>query len=243
MEKRSPKKVIALNMKNKRSKGKAKYIAYASFYLLLITFVILTFAALENMVSLTAANFVLTAILSLLFPTFSFSYLYFRGYSTKGIINDLGLSRKNLTPSYLVIGALLFLVLFAMEVTVSLLSAVSGTQISTNVNLILQGAPAWFLFFTAIIAPIDEEIFFRGFLIKRFSSFFKSVGFAIIMSAFVFGILHASYDSTFGIEIIAAFIFGILSGYVFTKLESLYPSMLAHMILNSVAIATLIVMI
>ena len=117
-----------------------------------------------------------------------------------------------------------------LSFTISILGSVVNTQINTNVNIVLSGAPIWFYIFVAIIEPINEEILFRGFMVPRLG---------IVISALIFGVLHSGYNSTFGIEIIAAFVFGIISGYVFKKTDSLYPSIIAHILVNTLAVIVL----
>ncbi|MDE1850409.1 MAG: CPBP family intramembrane metalloprotease [Candidatus Micrarchaeota archaeon] len=180
------------------------------------------------------ANFYMTAALSLLFPFAALSYMIHRGIRPSGLVPALGLGRDKLTLNIVGIGLVVFFALFALELLVNLLSTILNMPIETNVSLLLQNAPIWFLIFTGVIAPINEEVFFRGFLVPRIG---------IILSAIIFGVLHASYNSTFGIEIIAAFIFGSIAGYVLRKSGSLYPSIIAHVLINSLAVLTFIVVI
>ncbi|MDE1846065.1 MAG: CPBP family intramembrane metalloprotease [Candidatus Micrarchaeota archaeon] len=178
-------------------------------------------------VDINTANFYLTAGLSFFFPLVGLSYLSNKGMNISQILDQLGLSRDKLSIKFVFLGILIFFALFVLELMVNLVSTITNVTINTNVNLLLQSAPIWFYVFTAIIAPVNEEIFFRGVLVPRFG---------IVLSAIFFGLLHSSYDSTFGIEIIAAIIFGIIAGYVFKKSKSLYPSIIAHVLLNSLAI-------
>lgn len=148
-----------------------------------------------------------------------------------GVSDALGLKRGNISVLMIIgIGLLLFVAIEAVSLFVGLLGTLTNTQINTNVNVVLQGAPLWFYVFAAVIEPINEEILFRGLLVPRLG---------IFLSALLFGILHIGYNSTFEIEVIAAVIFGILSGYVYRKTGSLYPSILAHILINSLAILAL----
>ena len=103
----------------------------------------------------------------------------------------------------------------------------TGVQISTNVDVLLASAPLWFYAFSCIVAPLCEEVLFRGLMVPRLG---------IVVSALVFAALHASYDSTFAIEVIAALIFALIAGYVFRKTKSLYPSLVAHILVNTLTI-------
>ncbi|MDE1869565.1 MAG: CPBP family intramembrane metalloprotease [Candidatus Micrarchaeota archaeon] len=147
--------------------------------------------------------------------------------SATEVIERLGLSRKKISLGFVSLGIVIFLALFCLELMVNLISTITGVTINTNVDLLLSSAPLWFFIFTSVIAPINEEIFFRGFLVPRLG---------IVVSAVIFGLMHASYNSSFGIEIIAAIIFGLVAGYVFKKTNSLYPSIVAHILLNTLAV-------
>lgn len=153
-----------------------------------------------------------------------------KGIKPNEILSKLGLSKSSISSKIIGIGLVIFFALFTLELLVNVLSNVIGTTIDTNVGMLLGSAPIWFYIFSAVIAPINEEIFFRGFLVPRIG---------IVFSAIIFGALHASYNSTFGIEIIAAIIFGLVAGYVFKKTNSLYPSMIAHILINTLAVLAL----
>ncbi len=77
-----------------------------------------------------------------------------------------------------------------------------------------------------IIAPITEEIFFRGlilvFLLKKFSPFK-----AIIISSLLFSIAHLRFD-----DFISLFFYGIVFALIFYKTGSLYMSIIAHFLTN-----------
>jgi membrane protease YdiL (CAAX protease family) len=143
----------------------------------------------------------------------------------------LGLLIDNGIYRYIGIGVAIFVVILLLEVSISLISQITGIQINTNVQNVLQGSPVWFLIFVAVIEPINEEILFRGFLVPRIG---------IFASALLFGMAHYTYYSTFGVEVIAAFIFGMIAGYVFRKKGSLYPGIVAHILVNTIAVISLI---
>ena len=82
-------------------------------------------------------------------------------------------------------------------------------------------------FYTCIVAPITEELFYRGFIMKTFSR--VSQRFGILMSAFFFGIAHLNIS-----QFVFAFIVGIFMGVIDTKHNSLIPSILVHFACNSI---------
>ncbi|MGC8669937.1 MAG: CPBP family intramembrane glutamic endopeptidase [Candidatus Micrarchaeia archaeon] len=170
-----------------------------------------------------------TIYLSLLFPSIVFSYLLARKKSLKAIIEGLGLSASKLTFNNIGIGVLLFASILLLSFAMSIFSALSNIPLPTNVQSLLGGMPLYLLIFSFIIAPIDEEILFRGFLVPRIG---------IVLSALVFALLHFSYLSIS--ETFAAFVFGLLAGYVFKKTGSLYATIIGHMLVNLLTIIAIL---
>lgn len=88
----------------------------------------------------------------------------------------------------------------------------------------------WFIFMKVItlafIAPICEEILFRGFIFSRFAYKF-GIKKAIIFSSICFGVLHL--NNVFGTTM-----FGVISCFIYLKTKSLFPSIMAHMINNMI---------
>jgi len=167
--------------------------------------------------------------LSLFLSGIVFSYLFYKGNTLKQIIRQLGLSKDKLTFKMIGIGLLIFFGFILFTIALSLFSLATNIQLPTNVQTVLAGTPLYFLVFTFLVAPINEEIFFRGFLVPRLG---------IIASAIIFAVLHLSYLSVS--EFSAALVFGLLAGYVFKKKNSLYPSIAAHMIVNAITITSII---
>ena len=75
-------------------------------------------------------------------------------------------------------------------------------------------------------APIMEEIIFRGLVLRHLQPYGK--GFAIVMSAFLFGIFHGNL-----VQIPYAFLVGLVLGYVAVEYNIVW-AMVLHMINNLV---------
>ncbi len=202
---------------------------YFLLSILLTAFVYLLYAS--GYIGYNNYNFLLdvAALLPLSIAVFVYMRLYKR-MSLQKIKSALGFVPKGIAAN-VAIGILIFLVILAFEIAVGLASAATNVPINTNADLVFAGAPMWFYIFAAVIEPINEEIMFRGFLVPRLG---------VILSALIFGAAHYSYYSTFGIEVIAAFIFGTMAGYVFKKKKSIYPGIVAHILVNSLAVLALI---
>lgn len=78
--------------------------------------------------------------------------------------------------------------------------------------------------YTAIIAPIGEELIYRGFVMRSFQKNGKI--YAIVMSAFLFSVMHGDF-----LQMIFAFLSGLVLGYVATEYSIIW-SMLLHVCNN-----------
>ncbi len=210
--------------RRRKDRCRGKQLAFTGLIVLFLAFFVLSTLYQQGSISADLAQELITTIISLSFPFAALTWMYFRGGTTKRIFQSLGLAKDCFSLKMLAMGALIFLIVILMELSIGTIVQVTGVQINTNASIVFANAPLWFVLFVTIIGPIDEEIFFRGFAVPRIG---------IIPSALVFGLLHASYGSTFGVEIIAAFIFGVITGYVFKRTKSLYPGIVAHILVNS----------
>jgi membrane protease YdiL (CAAX protease family) len=78
---------------------------------------------------------------------------------------------------------------------------------------------------TAILAPLFEEIIFRGVLLsstKRFGGYLP-----IILNALLFGLFHINYPQVAG-----AFVTGVCMGFLVVKTGSIIPAIITHFIFN-----------
>ena len=84
------------------------------------------------------------------------------------------------------------------------------------------------IIYSIIIAPVTEELLMRGFVQKNLSR--VSQRFGIFMTAFLFGVWHENVA-----QFILAFLVGIFFGYIDAKHDSLVPSIICHMAVNTLA--------
>lgn len=89
--------------------------------------------------------------------------------------------------------------------------------------------PLWLIFVGAVLAPLVEETFFRGFV---FSGFRQRFGWnkAGIISAVLFSIAHMQL-----ITLIPTFILGYFFAYLYHRSNSLWPGIIFHFLINSMA--------
>lgn len=81
-----------------------------------------------------------------------------------------------------------------------------------------------------IIAPITEELFFRGLILRGTLASFR-FRWAIFISSFLFAVLHGNLD-----QIPGAFLIGLVLGLVVFRLNSLLPALYVHALSNALCL-------
>lgn len=121
--------------------------------------------------------------------------------------------------------AVLFAKMLVLLVILSIVLNALNLLDSKKVADFVRAQPAETLFVAVALAPIAEELFFRGYLQKR-------VG--VVLSSALFAALHYSYGSI--AEIVAAFFISILIGLELRKRGDLNSCILAHGAYNALTI-------
>lgn len=85
------------------------------------------------------------------------------------------------------------------------------------------------LLYACLIAPITEELLFRGLLLKNAARVGQR--FAIFLSAFFFALAHQNL-----LQFLLTLPLGIFLGYITIRHNSLVPSVTVHILLNSAAV-------
>ena len=80
--------------------------------------------------------------------------------------------------------------------------------------------------YAVIIAPIIEEIVFRGFVLKNFSRYNVYTG--IVLSGLFFGLMHGNFY-----QLIFTVPFGMALAYMTVKSNSILPAIFAHFLANA----------
>jgi membrane protease YdiL (CAAX protease family) len=97
-------------------------------------------------------------------------------------------------------------------------------------------SPAWFFVTGAVIAPLVEEIFFRGFLFQGFRAKYGWLP-AVLISSAIFGAAHLD-----PVSFIPTFILGCILAYLYHRSNSLWPGVLFHATINSLSLFAVYVM-
>lgn len=78
-----------------------------------------------------------------------------------------------------------------------------------------------------ILAPIVEEVLFRGIILQGLINYGYKKWYALIFASFIFAILHINF-----LQIISAFILGMIIGWIYLDSKSLIFSIILHIINN-----------
>lgn len=87
------------------------------------------------------------------------------------------------------------------------------------------------IFTTVLLAPVIEEIIYRGFILGSLRRCGDAV--AIIVSALLFGLEHGNMA-----QLPYAFIYGLVLAYFVVKTNSLYTGIFLHVVNNALAVLT-----
>lgn len=87
----------------------------------------------------------------------------------------------------------------------------------------------------ALLAPILEELLFRGAIQGRLQASGLSPWVAIIISSFIFGVVHMNPA-----QIPFAFLLGMMFGWLYYRTGSLLPGIIGHVLNNSIAAINMI---
>ena len=151
----------------------------------------------------------------------------FEGFKTLSSLNAWGMIGLTYLGIYIVtrIGAMVMM----ME----------GVSNSTNQATIenIHMNPFVLITFTVIMAPIVEELVFRGILMGRVFNPDSIVG--LILSSLLFGLAHM--PNSIGVWIVYAGM-GFVLGTVYRKCQKLEYCIMAHMINNSIAVSMMLLL-
>jgi membrane protease YdiL (CAAX protease family) len=173
-------------------------------------------AQLAQSVSIVFAElaYILPVVLILVWKRASWKYLGFGKFA----LSTLGIGCGMLVVGYgIIIVHNFILTLLGIDP--------QGKEIFNIFNSIKS--PVWLFLAAVIVAPVVEEIFFRGFL---FQGFRKRYGWlpALLLSSFIFAAAHLDLAS-----LIPTFILGIILTYMYHRSNSLWPGIIFHFLINA----------
>ena len=131
-------------------------------------------------------------------------------------------------PVIVLLGVMLQIVASGFVTLMSLLLPTLVAQYNQMIHMAGLDAPSVLAVISAVImAPIVEELCFRGLTYKFAKKIWNSWIFANILQALLFGIVHMNL-----IQGLYAFILGLLFGYIYEKYHNLFVCMLLHAAIN-----------
>ena len=165
-------------------------------------------------------------------------FLVFKFRYGKPVFASLGWRRTAIRPLLLVVaGAALAMAISALAAVIHTPKVKSPIDEITKTPLSL----AVFAVMAVTIAPLFEELFFRGFIQPLLSRSF-GVTAGVILTAVLFGALHAPEYSWAWQYALAVTIAGAVFGWIRARTQSIIPSTIMHGGYNLVFIVALIFM-
>ena len=109
---------------------------------------------------------------------------------------------------------------------IELIYSASGNMLENPLEQSVDATPLWAnVLFVAILAPILEELVFRGMICKRLLALGE--GFAVVFSGIFFAMLHGNLYQLF-----YAFTLGCLFGLIYVKTGKVIYSIIYHIFIN-----------
>lgn len=124
---------------------------------------------------------------------------------------------------------------FAAMYVLNLLIEQTGLPNSNEEAFIAMSRNPFGLLSIALLAPILEELLFRGAIEGYLLREGRSPWGAIVVSSLIFGVVHMNPA-----QIPFAFLLGMMFGWLYYRTGSLLPGVVGHVLNNSVAVANMI---
>lgn len=187
--------------------------------------VLLTKHTVPSLIHSSWYNYVLTAVSFYMIglPLFYLMVYSIPNYKPEKVKK---LSIGNLLVIIVVAFALLYVVNFMTTLLIASISVITHHNFLNPINDIITNSK-WYitLLFAGILAPICEEIMFRGIIIDKLRKYGDTA--AIVTAAILFGLFHGNLFQCF-----YAAALGLALGYLKVRTNSLRYSILLHMIIN-----------
>ncbi|MFA6988561.1 MAG: type II CAAX endopeptidase family protein [Candidatus Gastranaerophilaceae bacterium] len=161
------------------------------------------------------------------------TYLTIKFQFKESFTEVMGIDFKNI-KSYIITGILATIVLVLFTTIINILSIfVFNNSFKNPYESFSPEKIRLISIFAILIAPIVEEVFFRGFIqpvfVKRFGMYI-----GIFTTSVIFGLSHSQYTN-YSTALLSVIAIGIVLGIVKEKTGSIIPGILAHFINNFLA--------
>lgn len=204
-------------------------VAFAGAFLVVwwVTIGALSLAFAWFDVAIDPGVFIGLAELALLVPVWWLALHKYRvGWNTLGL--------REFGSGALGLGCGLMLFSFAFNFLYSAFLGIFGLQVQTDLAPLFSelSSPWWFLLAGVVVAPVVEEVFFRGFVFAGLRSRFEWKTAAAISSA-LFALTHLQFTA-----FIPIFILGYIFAILYRQSNSIVPAILMHVLTNGLALGT-----
>lgn len=155
-------------------------------------------------------------------------------FRPKGLMRDIYKKPKYAGEAMGMFPAFYGLAIFVNLITIGIGRLFKDTDLYESFNTVNEIQPeslscAVVLFIQlAVIAPLFEEFWYRGIVMKALQPYGN--GFAIFVSAFLFGLTHANFQQFF-----YAMALGICLGYIAVTTNSIVVTTIMHAMFNSIS--------
>jgi len=212
--------------------------AFAAFAFVLAASIVfgVVVVAFDNDLESLAAGVAVQALLagSLIFAAFLFATPGMRGLASA---ESLGLRRPLRKSVWLAIAT--YFGYIACAVVIALLLAPEQEDITRELGGdegVLGTVIAGILI--VIVAPVSEEIFFRGFFYPGLKKGMPVI-LAALLASVVWGLLHYTGAGTWGV-VVQITVFGLWLSWLYERTGSIYPTIAVHILNNAVAFTFLV---
>ena len=212
--------------------------AFAAFAFVLAASIVfgVVVVAFDNDLESLAAGVAVQALLagSLIFAAFLFATPGMRGLASA---ESLGLRRPLRKSVWLAIAT--YFGYIACAVVIALVLAPEQEDITRELGGdegVLGTVIAGILI--VIVAPVSEEIFFRGFFYPGLKKGMPVI-LAALLASVVWGLLHYTGAGTWGV-VVQITVFGLWLSWLYERTGSIYPTIAVHILNNAVAFTFLV---
>ena len=119
-----------------------------------------------------------------------------------------------------------YAIILVHNLVITALGVNTQGQEITNI-LSAVDSPVWFMIAAVIVAPVVEEIFFRGFLFQGFRKKYGWVS-AMLLSSAIFAAAHLDLAS-----LVPTFVLGVILTYMYHRSNSVWPGIILHFLINA----------
>lgn len=175
---------------------------------------------------LTPVATIATLICAIIFVLW-YKLKYAKKYSMeklKGTIKNVFCA--NNTVMFILAAITCYLIALDVVTVISIVNPAKVEKYSNTMNMVLGGNGVLAFITAVILAPISEECFLRGLVLRKALNNIPAVA-AVIMSAVLFGILHTNIVQ--GLYVLPL---GLAAGYAVYKTNSVLPAIFFHFVYN-----------